>query len=409
MSHDKPDRTLTAAQRDLFEDALDLVAEKTADDERRIGVEFPHVTEPDGRWRTWPASVSAGYTGEAWSHGNWTCGFWVGLLVAAHLRTGEARFLTWAAERMRLVAPRAADPNTHDIGFIFYGSAIPAHHVTRERWYADLALAAADRLRARLVTTRTGAYLSAWGPLSDPRGRASSAIDTMANLPLLYWAAQARDDGSFRLAAEAHALKTREAFVRADDSTYHAVEYDPATGARRRGYTFQGHHDESLWSRGQAWAIYGFVATARATGTPAHLDVAERLAARYVARLGTRAVPPWDFDDPSPQCHEDSAAAAIVASALVDLGGMHADRTAGRRWTARAVAILEALCRNYLAREPAHRGLLKHGCYSQPHRDGVDSAVMFGDFYFVEALCKLVLPGRFVPSADVLPGDGGAA
>jgi unsaturated chondroitin disaccharide hydrolase len=303
---------------------------------------------------------------------------------------------------MRLVAPRAADPNTHDIGFIFYGSAVPAARATSERWYSDLALAAADRLRARLVTTRRGAYLSSWGPLTDPRGRASSAIDTMANLPLLYWAAEARDDGSFRLAAEAHAEKTRDAFIRADDSTYHAVEYDPVTGARRRGYTFQGYHDESLWSRGQAWAIYGFVATAQATGKRAHLDVAERLAARYLARLGERAVPPWDFDDPAPRPLEDSAAAAIVASALVDLGALHPDPAAGARYTEHAMATLEALCRDYLARDPGHRGLLRHGCYSWPHHDGVDSAVMFGDFYFVEALSKVVLPGRFVAAAERL-------
>jgi unsaturated chondroitin disaccharide hydrolase len=399
MSDQRPDRILATGQRRLLEDALDLMAAKTAEDERRIGVEFPHVTEADGRWRTWPASVSAGYAGDAWSHGNWTCGFWVGLLVAAHLRTGEGRFLAWAAERTRLVAPRAADPNTHDVGFIFSASAVPAYRVTGERWYAELALAAAGRLRARLVTTRSGAYLSSWGPLSDPRGRASSAIDTMANLPLLYWAADEAGDGSFRLAAESHAAKTREAFVRPDHSTYHAVEYDPASGRRLRAYTFQGLHDESLWSRGQAWAVYGYVATALATGKREYLDLAERLAERYVARLGGAAVPPWDFDDPDPRRPEDSAAAAVVASALLDLGAAHPDADAGRRWTARAVATLEALCRDYLAREPGHRGLLRHGCYSRPHGDGVDSAVMFGDFYFVEALCKLLLPGRLVASA----------
>ena len=134
--------------------------------------------------------------------------------------------------------------------------------------YAALALRAADRLRARLITTRKGAYIASWGPLADLRGRKSSAIDTMANLPLLYWAADQADDGSFRLAAEAHAQMTRAAFVRADFSTYHAVEYDLASGERTRGFTFQGAFDESCWPRGQAWAIYGFSATARATGKP---------------------------------------------------------------------------------------------------------------------------------------------
>src|SRR5690606_9394226 len=118
-----------------------------------------------------------------------------------------------------------------DIGFIFWSSAVPFHRITGEAAYAALALRAAERLRARVVTTRAGAYLSAWGPHDDPRGRASSAIDTMANIPLLYWAADQSGDASFRLVAEAHARMTERAFLRPDDTLCHAVEYDTATGA----------------------------------------------------------------------------------------------------------------------------------------------------------------------------------
>jgi unsaturated chondroitin disaccharide hydrolase len=221
----------------------------------------------------------------------------------------------------------------------------------------------------------------------------------MANLPLLYWAADHADDGSFRLAGEAHAAMTRDAFVRPDGSTYHAVEYDVVTGERLRGYTFQGYADESCWPRGQAWAIYGAVATARATGKREYLDLAERLAGYYVGRLDERRVPFWDFDDPAiPDAPRDSSAAAITASALLDLAGLHPDADAGARWAEEALAMLESLCRGYLARDARHRGLLMHGCYSKPHNDGVDSAVMFGDFYFVEALTGILLPGRFRPA-----------
>lgn len=399
MTQSRLQQALGAGRRRLFEQTLELAAQKVAQDEKQIGVEFPHVTRPDGSWATLPASLSAGYTGEAWSHGNWNCGFWVGLLLASHLKTGDQRFLGWARERMRLVAQRAEDPNTHDIGFIFYSSAIPAFHITGDEWYAGIALQAADRLRARLVTTATGAYLSSWGPLTDPRGRSSSAIDTMGNLPLLYWAARQANDGSFRLAADAHAAKTRTAFVRPDDSTYHAVEYDETTGERVRGYTFQGYGDESAWSRGQAWAIYGYVASALETGRAEYLQLAERLADYYFRRCGGAPVPPWDFDDPkAPDTLRDSAAAAIVASALLDLGTQHPDESQGAGWIERSMIVLQALCEDYFARESSHRGLLKHACYSQPHNEGVDSATMFGDFYFVEALCKLVAPGRFRPA-----------
>ncbi len=389
---------LSDARRAAYGEALDLLAQKLAEDERTLGVEFPYVTAEDGSWRTMPASRSAGYAGDAWSHGNWFCGFWVGLHLAAHLWTRDQRHLDWARERMVLVAPRAGDPNTHDIGFIFWGSAIPLCHVTGDSHYAELALRAADRLRARLITTRKGAYISSWGPLDDLRGRQSSAIDTMANLPLLYWAADHADDGSFRLAAEAHAEMTRDAFIRADHSTYHAVEYDLASGARTRGFTFQGAFDKSCWPRGQGWAIYGFAATARATGKLEYLDLAERLADYYLGRLEESLVPYWDFDDPAiPEAPRDSSASAIVAAALLDIAAQHPDPTTAEPRAEQACRLLDALCRDYLAREPAHRGLLREGCYSKPHGEGTASAVLFGDFYFVEALMKVLLPGRFQP------------
>ena len=398
-------RSVPKKIRDTLSEALDLLVTKSAEDETSIGVEFPYVTDPQGTWKLMPASLSAGYSGDSWSHGNWFCGFWVGLLLAAFLWSDDKRFLIWARERMNLVVPRCEDGNTHDIGFIFYSSALPMYHMTGEEEYACAALRAADRLRARLIPTHAGAYLSSWGPLSDDRGRRSSAIDTMANLPLLYWAADYADDGSYRVAAECHARLTRQNFIRADYSTYHAVEYDLPSGTRKRGYTFQGYADESCWSRGQGWAIYGFAASAKATGNPVYLTVAEALAGYYLKRLaeGDAGVPFWDFDDPKiPRALRDSATAAVVASAMLDMAAIHPDPLQGRRWQSSALEMLRELCRDYLARESGHRGLLKHGCYSKPHQEGTDSAVLFGDFYFVEALCKVLLPGKFLPAAERL-------
>ena len=385
------------AERKRMEEVLDLVAQKTIEDERRIGVEFPHVTAPDGSWTTLPASLSAGYTDSGWSHGNWTCGFWVGLLLASYLRRKDDALLALARDRMRLVAGRAEDPNTHDIGFIFLGSAIPLHHITGDRDSANIAVAAASRLRDRLVTTKNGAYIAAWGPLSDDRGRASSAIDTMANLPLLYWAARQTGEESYRLAGMRHADKTREAFVRPDYSTFHAVEYDPVSGARRRGFTFQGYADDSFWSRGNSWAAYGYAATAEATGQVAYLTLAEKVAQAFLDKLPADLIPPWDFSDPDPKALRDSAAAAGMVSALVDIASLHPDDARARYWLDRAMTLVTALCDRCLASELQHRGILKHGCYSKPHNEGVDSAVMFGDFFFVEAVCKLLYPGQFLP------------
>lgn len=390
-----------AQQHRLFSDTLARIAAKVADDERSIGIAFPQLTAPDGSWITLPASLSAGYTESGWSHGNWFCGFWVGLLLASYLRTEDKTYLGWARERMRLVAQRADDSNTHDIGFIFESSAIPAYHITGDDWYAGIAMQAASQLRARIVNTRAGSYLASWGPLNDARARCSSAIDTMANLPLLYWATRYSGDGSYQLAAEAHAQMTAKWFIRADKSTYHAVEYDTVSGERVRGYTFQGFSDESAWSRGQGWAIYGYVTSAAETGKLEYLDLAEQLAAYYVKRLGGRSIPPYDFDATGEDAKIlDSAAGAVVASALIEMGRIHPDRKAGQQWGERGIQMLEALCREAFAAEDSHRGALKHACYSRPHREGVDSATMFGDYFFVEALCRVVLPGRLLQSVD---------
>ena len=399
MNASYQDQGLSTERSALFTDILDRMASKVAEDEPTLGVEFPQITAPGGKWVLLPASLSAGYSGSAWSHGNWFCGFWVGLLLTSYLHTGKDKYLSWARERMRLVAQRAQDPNTHDIGFIFDSSAVPGYEITRDSWYAQIAMEAADKLRARLVTTRSGAYLASWGPLDDPRGRSASAIDTMANLSLLYWAANHSGDGSYRLAAEAHSVMTAKAFIRPDDSTYHAVEYDVTTGVRQRGYTFQGAFDESAWSRGQAWAVYGYVNTARETGKRNWLDLAGRLAAYYLRRLDGRPVPPWDFDATDADAEiKDTAAAAVMASALIEMGRLHPDPADAVRWREHGLAMLEALCRDEFAYEPAQRGLLRNSCYSKPHNEGVDGATMFGDFFFAEALSRVMLPGRLRPA-----------
>jgi unsaturated chondroitin disaccharide hydrolase len=390
--------------REALGRAMDLMCSKLLEDERSIGIAFPYVTKPDGSWDTMLASRSAGYDGDAWSHGNWFCGFWVGLLVAAYHRSGESCFLDIARERMRLIAQRAKDRNTHDIGFIFWSSALPLFRVTQETAFAELALEAADRLRSRIVRTPAGAYVSSWGPLDDPRGRASSAIDTMANIPLLYWAAGQSGDESFVLAGEAHAAMTERNFVRSDGTLYHAVEYDTRTGDRTRAYTFQGYSDESSWSRGAGWAVYGFAATAAATGRRSYLDRAVALATTWLDQLGDRPCPPWDFTDPTPTPTRDSSAAAIMAAALLDIGRLHPDQIERERWTQEGVRLLTGLTRDCLAVESTHRGLLLHGCYSKPHNIGPNAAVLFGDYYYIEAIGRLLYPGRSSPLHEPLQG-----
>lgn len=392
---------LSAQRSSRYSQVLDLLAHKLVRAEVQIGVEFPYITDGRGRWLTMPASLSAGYQGDKWSHGNWFGGFWIGLLTAAYISSGDEKFLNWAIERMKLVAPRCDDGNTHDIGFIFQSSAIPLYHVTRRTYYRDVAVRAAERLRARLITTRGGAYLSSWGPLTDIRGRRSSAIDTMANLALLYWAAQETDDGSFRWAAQAHADTTAAAMIRNDYSTYHAVEYDLVSGERTRGFTFQGFSDESCWPRGQAWAMCGYALSTRSTGRQHYWDLAQRLSEYFAQRTGESRIPPWDFDAPdTPDRPWDSSAAAIAAAAMIDMSEIERGSQVGQSWLETALLTLDQLCESCVSWDRDQQGLLKHGVYSMPHRTGMDCSVMFGDYYFAYSLMKLLHSGKFWPDLD---------
>ena len=214
--------------------------------------------------------------------------------------------------------------------------------------------ARAGCVAATAPLSRDNAYIPSW-PLVDDRGSRTVQIDTMPILPLLYWAAEESKDAVLHEAGEAHALTTPEHFVRPDHSTVHAVEFDSVSGRPTRKFTFRGYADDLCWSRCQAWAIYGFVATARATRRIEYLQLAERLTYHFLSQLDATLIPFWDFDHPSnPNSARDSSAAAIVASALLDLSGQAAAKPAGdplasapsrSAWLARARSNFGCGCR----------------------------------------------------------------
>jgi unsaturated chondroitin disaccharide hydrolase len=349
--------------------------------------EFPHVTD-DARWRTWPADVYAGWDGDSWSHGNWTCGFWVGLLWLAFARTRDPRFEEWARYFGDLVAPRQRDENTHDIGFIFYPSFALGHWVTGDEQLGEPAVQAASTLITRF--NPRGEYLQAWGPLDHPRARGSTAIDTMMNLPLLWWASRITQEPKFAEIARAHAATSARYYLRPDGSTYHIYAFDPDTGAGVEGGTYQGANPDSTWSRGVTWGIYGWTLAYREHRDPAFLEAAERAADYFVGALPADLVPPWDFADRDPAAPKDSSAAAICSNAFLELGEVHPDPPRRAHYRGLAEAMLASLCSDYLGRdEEGEEGILLHSAYSVPHDDGVDSSVMWGEWFFLRAVSHL--------------------
>jgi unsaturated chondroitin disaccharide hydrolase len=379
---------MDAELRDELAGAYDRACEQIARTATRLGVgcEFPHVTD-DGRWRTWPADVYAGWEGDAWSHGNWTCGFWVGLLWLAFMRTRELRFEQWARYFGDLVVPRQHDENTHDIGFIFYPSFALGYEITGDENLRGPAVQAARTLLTRFNLNRE--YLQAWGPLDHPLARRSTAIDTMMNLPLLWWASRATKDPEFANVARAHAATSARYYLRPDGSTYHIYSFDADTGAGIEGGTYQGANPDSTWSRGVTWGIYGWTLAFREHRDPAFLEAAEKAANYFTGALPEDLIPPWDFADEDPSAPKDSSATAICANAFLELGKIHPDPARRTYYRATAEAMLASLCRDYLRRDTQGEGTLLHSAYSVPHQDGVDSSTMWGEWFFLRAISHL--------------------
>jgi unsaturated chondroitin disaccharide hydrolase len=325
---------------------------------------LPHVTE-GGRWQLLSPHAEE-YT--ALTGLPWTGGFVAGQLWLAG-------FHDEAAAVTELLAPRAAQPTTHDLGFLFWPSAILGHLLTDSTTYRALALTAAGSLLERVLPS---GVIQVIGPLDDPEYRGRVIVDTLPNLALLWWA----DAEGLPHAAEAaarHVERNLGTLVRADGSTFHAARFSDDGSVLELG-TINGYSRDSTWARGQAWTIHGLVGAWRATGRGDFRDAAEQTAAWFLDRLPPDLVPPWDFDAP-PGGPPDASAGAIVASALLDLPGHEDD---GRR-------LLEALAETCLNRGDDD-GLLLHCCYRYTAGHGVDSATAWGDFFLLDALLHAVQP-----------------
>ena len=347
------------------------------------GDRFPHFTE-NARWRLLPVHAMSGWrSDDAYEHGNWTAGFWFGVMWLLGLGIGNAAIPALARTRLDALAARAADTTTHDLGFLFFPSFILGHR-TGFLSQTDIAIPMqAARTTASRFNPR-GDYIQAFGPIGDHRSAGTSTIDTMVNLPLLWWAGRNGDPILLDIARR-HARTSARLFIREDGSTYHLNRFDPLSGALAYRGTFQGASDGSCWSRGQAWAVCGFAWAYAATGEPEFLSAATRTSAYFWNRLPPSGVPPWDFADTSPAAEQDASASAIAALGALILGSTHSETEERGRFWAQGVELLGKLAACINDTEGTE-GILLRSCYSKPHGLGLTGATGWGDFFFGAAL-----------------------
>jgi unsaturated chondroitin disaccharide hydrolase len=352
--------------------ALDFAATQA----RRLVTTYPGYTPMytvGGRWKR---------EGERWTH--WCEGFFPGILWLLHTHTGDAEWRRLAEEYTRPLEPRRFDRNVHDLGFLFLSTYLRWYRRTGDPALRDVLIHAGRTLALR---RQRGGYLASF------LGPQSLFIDIMMNVGIILWAANATGDEQLRTVALEHSHTSAHYLVRPDGGTAHEALFDPDSGRFLRESTQQGWRPDSTWSRGLAWAIYGFTAVHRLSGaaTSELLDVARRCADFYLRRTPPGLVPYWDYDLPPDAPHLwDSSAAAITASGLLDLAEAVPEATEQQRYRHAALIILGTLCGDeFLPRGwPEWEGILLHGIYHFHKGLGVDESVAWGDHFFVEALVK---------------------
>ncbi|WP_223833533.1 glycoside hydrolase family 88 protein [Pedobacter riviphilus] len=177
---------------------------------------------------------------------------------------------------------------------------------------------------------------------------------------------------------------------RPDYSAYHAVIYDRETGKKIKGVTHQGYADDSMWARGQSWAIYGYTMCFRETGNRAFLEFAQKVSDVYLAKLPTDGIPYWDFNDPSiPNAPKDASAAAVVASGLLELSTFVNNKAKSQKYRKAAELMLTSLSSVAYQSRNKNTAFLLHSTGHKPNGSEIDTSIIYADYYYMEALLRL--------------------
>jgi unsaturated chondroitin disaccharide hydrolase len=346
---------------------------------RHVDEGFPHFADPvTGEWTCSPA-------------GDWTGGFWNGMLWLAAAATGEPRYREWAARWTERLRART-ESQTVFRGFLFYYGAALGAILVGDAGAREIAIAGARALATTYNVRAQALPLGAEAEEASDVGVGEANIDTVQSSALLLWAAAETGDAALSTVALGHAARHIEFCLRVDGSVCQSASFDPATGAMRRRYTHKGYTDDSTWGRAQAWGMLGWTLTFQRSGDARLLEAAERAADWWLAHAPSDGVAFWDFDDPAiPKATRDTSATAIAAASLLKLAAC-ARPEKRRRYRDAADASVRALVERHLDA----RGILRDGCYSK--RIGLATAheLIWGSYFLFEALH--VLDGRFPPT-----------
>ena len=379
-------------------DSLAFCVSSVLDNLSYFGESFPYAASRDG---IYPKVENRG----------WTTGFYTGQVWLSYENAGR---LMGKAERERLLEAgekqvdsflerieKLYDVEHHDLGFLYSPSCVAAYKLTCSKKARRAAVLAADKLITRFQ--ETGEFIQAWGEM----GAADNyrfIIDCLLNLPLLYWASNETGDEKYRDIAQRHINTAMANVIREDGSTWHTVFMDNRTGEFHHGATCQGYKDGSAWARGQAWGVYGTAMAYRYTKREEYVDHFKKITSYFLNHLPKDLCPYWDltFGDGDEAEPRDSSSAVIASCGMLEMSRCISDRLGQqnnddvRYYDETARRLLKSVNDKYRAQKHENGGgLLMHGTYSKksPYNtctpEGVDEYLIWGDYYYMEALNRL--------------------
>lgn len=336
----------------------------------------------------------------------WCSGFFPGTLWNIYRYNGNDTVLRAAIDETAKLLPILHGVTDHDIGFQVNCSFGEGFKLTAEPDYKRMMLNAADTLAARF--NPVVGCIKSWN--IDDGHNFYVIIDNMMNLELLMEASRLSGDEKYKEVAVRHALTTARNHIRPDFSSFHWVIYNDSTGHVETRKTGQGYTDNSTWARGEAWALYGYSMMASYTNETKYLCLAEKIARWILDRLPADGVPYWDYTaaeqlqsgdatvdrlkagEVDGRILRDASAAAVTASALLSLSTLTTDKELAADTVDAARRCLHTLASPEYLAEPGSNGgfLLKHSVGSYPSNYEVDVPLTYADYYFLEAINRLV-------------------
>lgn len=350
-----------------------------------------------------PATRSIEYKYQCAENKNWEAGMYTGCYWRAYQITGNKYFREVAESHLPTYEHRYINRismDDHDVGFVFIPSCIAAYKLTGNEWARELAIKVADYYY-RMSYSAEGKFLirsyRMWqgGVYAGYR----TMMDSLMNAPLLFWATEETGDPKYAAAALNHERTTERYLIREDGSSFHHYQFDTATSHPVNGVTLQGYSDDSCWSRGHSWGVYGFPMAynhIKASFLPAvHKDISYFM----LNHLPEDNIPYWDYNFTSGDESRDASAAVISACGMLEMAKNLPDsaeqKTVFESASAQLVEATIDRCTTPLTVNN-YDGLIHHVTHAKPQGQGIDQCAVYGDYFYLEALERYLNPNGFV-------------